>query len=136
MIERTGMVQRAEPEIWFSSDELKRYDNLFELSNDARKIAIDYAMKHPLPVIVGNVKGWFHGLLGPGEANFRYLFGSPSSNTYTVLSFMVRGALLIGLIGFFVIGGYRQQTAFAVFLCVMLAAHLLTAGAAGHSRGA
>ena len=134
MIERTGMVQRAEPEIWFSSDELKRYDNLFELSNDARKIAIDYAMKHPLPVIVGNVKGWFHGLLGPGEANFRYLFGSPSSNTYTVLSFMVRGALLIGLIGFFVIGGYRQQTAFAVFLCVMLAAHLLTAGAAGHSR--
>lgn len=134
MIGRTGMEQRAEPEIWFSPDELKRYDNLFELSNDARKIAIDYAIQHPLPVIAGNIKGWFHGLLGPGEANFRHLFGSSSSNTYTALSFIMRGALLIGLIGFFAIRGYRQQTAFAVFLCVMLAAHLLTVGAAGHSR--
>ncbi|WP_244072068.1 glycosyltransferase family 39 protein [Nitrosomonas sp. PY1] len=134
MAKETGMVFTAEPEIWFKTDELKRYDNLFELSSDAREIAINYAIERPLPVIIGNIKGWFHGLLGPGEANFRHLFGSSSSNAYTILSLMVRGILLIGLIGFFVIGGHRQQTAFAFFVCVMLVAHLLTTGAAGHSR--
>lgn len=134
MIKETGIGHQAMPEIWFEPDEAKRYDNLFVLSNDARDEAIDYALKHPVSVIVGNIKGWFNSLVGADKSKFQRLFSEASSNFWTGLALIVRCILALGLIGFFIIGGHRDQLAFSAFLCVMLIAHLVTGGAAGHAR--
>lgn len=136
MIKETGIEHRAMPEIWFEPNEIKQYNNnLFNLSNDARDEAIDYALEHPISVIVGNIKGWFNSLVGADKSKFQRLFGEQlSSDFWTGLALIVRCVLALGLVGFFIIGGHRYQLAFSAFLCVMLIAHLVTGGAAGHAR--
>lgn len=133
MIKQTGIAHRAEPNIWFEPDEIKQYSNLFELSNNARDEAIAYALAHPIPVIIANIKGWFNGLVGIDKSKFQRVFGE-ISNFWMGLALIIRCALAVGLIGFFIIGGYRYQLAFSAFLCLMLIAHLITGGAAGHAR--
>ena len=133
MTAREGRPRVAGPEAWIDGPWQARYANLFELAQDTRRMAVEYAKTHPGPVLLGNVQGWFKGLLGPAKADLSGLLGGQWP-AWTGLSLAVRGVLLAGMLGFFVAGGLRQQPAFAAFLCVMLAAHILAAGAAGYSR--
>ncbi|HQU98595.1 MAG TPA: hypothetical protein PLP93_09300 [Nitrosomonas sp.] len=133
MCEREGRKYTASPTIWIDDSEIETFPSLFEYSVAVRKMAIEYAINHPGAVILGNVKGWFKSLMGPAEARLQNIFGE-SSIIWIGVSLIVRATLLIGLIGFFITGGIKTQPAFAVFLCVMLIAHILTAGAAGQSR--
>jgi len=134
MIKQTGIEHRAEPEIWFRPDEIKQYNSLFDLSTSARDEAIDYALEHPIPVLIANIKGWFNSLVGVDKSKFQRLFGEISYKFWMGLGLIIRSLLALGLVGFFIIGGYRHQLAFSAFLCVMLIAHLVTGGAAGHAR--
>ena len=133
MSELEGRPRIAGPEAWFDGRWQDHAPNLFEFSLMARKKATAYALEHPVPVVVGNVKGWFHSLLGPAQADIGQLTG-PAATWVVGLSLAVRGALLLGLIGFFLCGTWRGQKLYAALLLGLLFAQVLPAGAAGYAR--
>ena len=135
MADLEGKPRVAGPEVWIESGGRwqDHAPNLFEFSLAARKMAIAYAAQHPVAVVIGNVKGWFHSLLGPARADILQFFG-PNAQWLVAVSLAVRAALLAGLLGFFAGGAWRRQTTFAAVLLCLLFAHVVPAGAAGYAR--
>ncbi|MGE0315481.1 MAG: hypothetical protein AB7P21_28015 [Lautropia sp.] len=121
------------PEIWIKGRWQDQFPNQFELSIATKAMAIDYARKHPVPVVLGNVKGWFKALLGPGQADLETFFGTVGT-WLAALSLTIRAALLVGMLGYFASGTARRTPAFAGCLLAMLVGHVIAGGAAGHSR--
>lgn len=121
------------PDVWIDGNWYDHHSNQFDYTKSVRGIALDYARDHPVPVVIGNVKGWFKSLLGPARQDFILLFGL-NGDILTMLSAAIRAVLLLGLVAYVLTGAWRRQPTFSILLALVLLAHVLPAGAAGFAR--
>ena len=132
-LEQEGKSDARWPDVWIDGNWYDHYSNQFDYTKFVRNKALDYAIDHPVPVVIGNVKGWFKSLLGPARQDFVLLFG-PKGDILTALSAAVRAVLLLGLAAYALTGAWRRQPTFSILLAVVLLAHIAPAGAAGFAR--
>lgn len=134
MAELEGQQRTWGPDQWLNGEDWTTlYDNQFEFAAAMRDRAVTWAKEHPVQVAVGNVKGWFRSLLGPGAADISRLTG-PVAGVVISVSIAVRFSLLIGLAAFFVSGAWRQQRLLALIVLLGLISHIVAPGAAGLAR--
>ena len=128
-----GKPRISGPEVWIEGKWQDLYSNPFDYSSAVRAMAIDYALEHPLAVLVGNVRGWLRSLTGPAHRDYLEFFGA-AGNLFSIVSFAIRSILLFGIGLFVASGAWRLSTTFTIVLALMLLGHILTAGAAGFAR--
>ena len=128
-----GLPQRTGPEVWISGNWYDHYPNLFAFSKAMRDKAIDYAIDHPVPIVLGNAKGWLNTLVGPAASDLLEAFGTPG---YLVvgLSMAIRCLLLFGMLAFFLTGSWRRYPLITLALAIAVLAHVIAGGAAGFGR--
>lgn len=132
-LEQEGKSEDTWPDVWIDGQWHDHFSNPFEYTKFVRNQAVDYAIDHPLPVVIGNVTGWFRSLLGPARQDFILLFG-PKGDIFTALSAAIRALLLLGLGAYVLTGAWSRQPTFSLLMVVILLAHIPPAGAAGFAR--
>lgn len=133
MTDLTGRQEDWRPDVWFTDEELRQFDNPFEMSRAARDRALAFALEYPLQVLLGNVEGWFRTLLGPSRAVVLKVLGEQAM-WVVYLSGLVQLLLTIGLVLFLLSAGWRKHPLLGAVVLLAFVAHVVPAGAGGYAR--